>query len=175
MAVGAIDGSQSTYRADSIPTGTNKSLTTMDFYTLLAAQLKYQDADNPMDTSEMMASMVQTQMIQAITEMSAMNMTSYATSMIGKQVTVAQVDSQGMYTGDKTGTVTGVVLGDNPVVFVDGVAYNINQVVSVGEIPKEDSDKKDDDTTTKDPADGTGSDGGEGGNDGDTTTGTEKA
>lgn len=128
----------------------------MDFYTLLAAQLKYQDADNPMDTAQMMASMVQTQMIQAITEMTSMNMTSYATSMIGKQVTVAMTDKDGMYTGDKTGTVTGVVLGDNPIVFVDGVAYNINQVVSVGEIPK--NDDKDDGEKPKDPVEGGGDD-----------------
>lgn len=169
MAVGPISGSQSDYRAESIPTGTNKSLSTMDFYTLLAAQLKYQDADNPMDTSEMMASMVQTQMIQAITEMTSMNMTSYASSMIGKQVTVAEVDSQGMYTGDKTGVVTGVVLGDNPVVFIGDKAYNINQVVSIGEIPKED-DKKDDTTKPKDPA----GDGGDSGNKGEGDTDDSK-
>lgn len=156
MAVGPISGSQSDYRAESIPTGTNKSLDQMDFYTLLAAQLKYQDADNPMDTAQMMASMVQTQMIQAITEMTSMNMTSYATSMIGKQVTVAVTDKDGMYTGDKTGTVTGVVLGDNPIVFVDGVSYNINQVVSVGEIPK--NDDKDDGEKPKDPVEGGGDD-----------------
>lgn len=133
----------------------------MDFYTLLAAQLKYQDADNPMDTSEMMASMVQTQMIQAIMEMSSMNMTSYASSMIGKQVTVAEIDSQGMYTGDKTGVVTGVVLGDNPVIFIGDKAYNINQVVSIGEIPK--SDKDDSTEKPKDPIEGEGGSGNDGG------------
>lgn len=170
MAVGPISGSNSDYRAESIPTGTNKSLSTMDFYTLLAAQLKYQDADNPMDTSEMMASMVQTQMIQAITEMSSMNMTSYASSMIGKEVTVAEIDSQGMYTGDKTGVVTGVVLGDNPIIFIGDKAYNINQVVSIGEIPK--SDKDDSTEKPKDPIEGeggSGNDGGEG------TDNTDKA
>lgn len=108
-----------------------------DFYTLLAAQLKYQDMDNPMDTSEMMSSMVQTQMIQAITEMSSMNMTTYATSMIGKEVTVALVDKDGMYTGEKEGTVTGVVLGDSPIVFVDGKSYSLSQIVAVGEVPEE--------------------------------------
>ena len=86
-----------------------------DFYTLLAAQMKYQDADNPMDTSEMMASMVQTQMIQAISEMTTMQMTTYAASMIGKEVTVAEVDANGQYTGDKVGTVTSVLLGSSPV------------------------------------------------------------
>ena len=44
----------------------NAGLSIEDFYKLLAAQLRYQDADNPMDTSEMMAQMVQTQMIDTI-------------------------------------------------------------------------------------------------------------
>ena len=171
MAVGPISGSQSDYRADSIPTANNPSLDQMDFYTLLAAQLKYQDADNPMDTSQMMASMVQTQMIQAIMEMTSMNMTSYASCMIGKQVTVAVMDDQGMYSGDKTGTVTGVVLGSNPIVFVDGVAYNINQVVSIGEIPKKEDDDKDDAETPKDPVEG--GDGGDNTNKDDETPKTE--
>ena len=87
-------------------------LTMTDFYQLLAAQLKYQDADNPMDTSQMMAQMVQTQMIQAITQMTNNNTTTYVASMVGKNVTVKEVDELGRPTGDVTkGDVTGVVLG----------------------------------------------------------------
>lgn len=40
----------------SVPVSTeNSTMSLQDFYYLLAAQLKYQDADNPMDTAEMMA------------------------------------------------------------------------------------------------------------------------
>ena len=45
-------------------------LTMSDFYTLLATQIQYQDADNPMDTSEMVSQLVQNQMSEAITQMS---------------------------------------------------------------------------------------------------------
>ncbi len=108
-----------------------------DFYELLAAQLKYQDADNPMDTSEMMAQMVQTQMISAITEMTQTNMINYASSMVDKTITVAEIDQNGMYTGtNTTGLVTGVLLGDNPIIFIDGNGYSLSQIMSVGETPQ---------------------------------------
>lgn len=156
-------GGTSNYRKDNIPTSTaNSVLSLSDFYTLLAAQLKYQDADNPMDTSEMMASMVQTQMIEAITQMTSMNTTSYATSMMGREVTIALLDKNGMYTGDKKGVVTGVVLGNNPVIFVDGEGYSLSQIVAVGEIPEQKDPEEGD--TGKDPEKpdtGNGSDDGE--------------
>lgn len=156
-------GNTSTYRNNNVPTSSaNSVLSLSDFYTLLAAQLKYQDADNPMDTSEMMASMVQTQMIEAITQMTSMNTTSYATSMMGKEVTVALVDKDGMYAGEKKGVVTGVVLGDNPIIFVDGEGYSLSQVVAVGEIPEQkDPDEGDSDQKPEEP--GTGGDSNEGG------------
>ncbi len=138
MAVEGVTSGQSAY-ATNINTPTteaNASLTMTDFYTLLAAQMKYQDADNPMDTSEMMASMVQTQMIQAINEMTTMQMTTYASSFIGKEVTVAKVDSNGQYAGEESGTVTGVLLGSSPMIFIGDKAYYLNQIMSVGKIPE---------------------------------------
>lgn len=137
MAVEAVTGGQSAYTNINVPTTeANASLSLTDFYTLLAAQMKYQDADNPMDTSEMMASMVQTQMIQAISEMTTMQMTTYAASMIGKEVTVAEVDANGQYTGDKVGTVTSVLLGSSPVIFIDDKAYSLSQIMSIGKLPE---------------------------------------
>ncbi len=113
-------------------TGSN-GLSVDDFYALLATQIKYQDADNPMDTSEMMAQMVQTQMIDAITQMSLMNTTTYASSMVGQTVTVAEVDEYGNYTGeDITGVVSGTILGVNPTIQVEGKEYFLSQIVAVG-------------------------------------------
>lgn len=148
----------------------NSTMDLEDFYYLLAAQLKYQDADNPMDTAEMMGTMVQTQMIQAISQMTQSNTTTYAASMIGKEVTIAEVDKDGMYTGDKKGTVTGVVLGDNPLIFVDGKAYYLSQIVAVGDIPKDDATTKPDEP--QEPGEGGSGTGGEntGGEDDENTT-----
>lgn len=159
MSVQAITNNMTAGRAgNSAPVSTdNASMSISDFYNLLAAQMKYQDADNPMDTSEMMATLVQTQMIEAITQMSSMNMTTYASSMMGKNVTVAIMDKEGMYAGEKTGTVTGVVLGDNPLLFIGEDAYYLSQIVAIGDIPEGEDSKKPDsgegDNNTQNPVD----------------------
>lgn len=123
------------------------SMSMTDFYQLLATQLQYQDADNPMDTSEMMNQLVQTQMSQmldqmttAISDLTTVNLLNYASSMMGKEVTLAEVNSAGNYTGEETtGVVTGVTLGSNPSVVVNGKEYSIVQIMNVGEAPKDSS------------------------------------
>ena len=64
-----VTGAQTALYDRTNVSASSTELTMTDFYQLLAAQLKYQDADNPMDTSQMMAQMVQTQMITALTHM----------------------------------------------------------------------------------------------------------
>lgn len=115
----------------------NSGMSLSDFYKLLSAQLRYQDADNPMDTSEMMAQMVQTQMIGAITEMSSISSTTYAASMVGKEVSVAEIDEDGQYKGKTEGIVTGVVLGNNPVIYIGENPYLLSQIMVVGKEPPE--------------------------------------
>ena len=118
-------------------------ITMSDFYQLLATQLQYQDADNPMDTSEMVSQMVQTQMSSAIQQMSAavtdlttVNLVNYASSMMGKEVTVALVDDKGNYTGEElTGVVSGDSLGTVPTVVINGKEYVHAQIMSVGDVP----------------------------------------
>ena len=125
----------------------SNSMSMTDFYQLLATQLQYQDADNPMDTSEMMNQLVQTQMSQmldqmttAISDLTTVNLLNYASSMMGKEVTLAEVNSAGNYTGEETtGVVTGVTLGSNPSVVVNGKEYSIVQIMNVGEAPKDSS------------------------------------
>lgn len=130
------------------------SLTITDFYKLLATQLQYQDADNPMDTAEMMNQLVQTQMSQsislmttAVNDLATVNMYSYATSMMGKTVTVAEVDENGNYTKETTtGVVTGISLGSVPVIYIDGKEYSLVQIMSIGDVPPPEE--------TEDPSEG---------------------
>ena len=158
-----VTGAQTALYDRTNVSASSTELTMTDFYQLLAAQLKYQDADNPMDTSQMMAQMVQTQMITALTHMttaisdlSLVNTTSYAVSMVGKEVTIAEVDEDGKYTGKEIkGTVTGVGLGTNPTVFVDGKSYAISQLMSIGETKKAETTQPD--TETPEGADATDS------------------
>lgn len=116
-----------------------------DFYKMLAAQLKYQDADNPMDTSEMMAQMVQTEMVEALADMSqsvqqmsSINVTTYTSSMVGKEATMAVLDKDGKFTGEvETGVITGVILGTDPVLFIGDKKYSLSQLMSLGKVPEE--------------------------------------
>lgn len=139
-----------TKKSNGLPEGVKSpedktSLSMQNFYELLAAQMKYQDADNPMNISDMVSQMAQTrmiavneQMIQSINQMSHINVTSYATGMMGKEVRVALKDKNGIYTGENlVGTVEGVSLYDVvPQVFINGKAYELSQIMSVGTVPE---------------------------------------
>lgn len=137
------------------------------FYKLLAAQLQYQNPDDPMDTSQMVSSMAQnmlvtatTQMTQAINQMSSINLTTYSSSMIGKTVRVALVNKDGIYTGETfKGEVTGVDLySGTPKVYINGEPYELSQIMSVGDTPEPEKPKDEDDTTTDgDKTEGDGS------------------
>lgn len=129
--------------------GDTQELTMTDFYKLMAAEMQYQDPDNPMDTAQLMSQMVQSKMITAMAQMTSTNMISYATSMLGKEVTVAEVDAQGRGTGEYTkGAITGVSLaGDTPTLFMGDKEYKMSQIMSVGDVKMKDETDKDDDQT----------------------------
>lgn len=144
---------------------TDFDLQTTDWLTLLVAQLKNQDMNNTMDTSEMTNQMAQYSQIQAIQNMVslqenmyAMSTTNYAASLIGKEVTVAQMekvtDSSG--TTDKLvttkGTITGVTLFEGqPRVYIGEKSFSLNQIMMVGNVPT--GDESDNDVEDK-PEDG---------------------
>ncbi len=122
------------------------TLTIDDFYTLLATQMKYQDADNPMDTAEMMNQLVQTQMVEAITQMSAINTTTYGMSMVNQTVTVVELDQYGvpvLIEGEDgepiqkttTGVVSGILMGTIPTIFIGDQQYSLSQIMTVGTVP----------------------------------------
>lgn len=145
-------------------------LQTTDWLTLLVAQLKNQDMNNTMDNSQMMSQMAQYSQIQAVNDMVsmqediyAMNNTSYATSLMGKNVTVAAIetttDSSG--TTDKLvttkGTVTGVTLFEGePIIYIGDKSFSLNQIMIVGEVPNSTDTTEPGDTTTSGGSNGTG-------------------
>ncbi len=142
---------------------TDLDLQTTDWLTLLVAQLKNQDMYNQTDSSEMTKQMAQYSQIQAIQNMVslqeniyAMNTTSYAASLIGKEVTAAQIEKVTDSTGttDKLVTTKGVITGvtlfeGEPVVYIGEKAFSLNQIMLVGDVPtgEESSDPTEDETT----------------------------
>lgn len=64
-----------------------------DFLTLMVTELKNQSIDQTADTSDMLNQLVQMQMVQALVNMTDASVMSYAASLVGKEVTVAQYDA----------------------------------------------------------------------------------
>jgi flagellar basal-body rod modification protein FlgD len=130
---------------------------------LLVAQLQNQDMYNTTDTSEFTNQMAQYSMIQSITDLVsisedtyAMNYTSYAASLVGKEVTVAKLVDEELVT--ETGTITGVTLfEDEPMVYIGENSYSLSEIMVVGEV--EDStdttDTESDSSSDESSTDGT--------------------
>ena len=106
-----------------------------DFLTMMVAQFQNQDPENAASTTDMLNQMVQMSMIQAITNITDAATMIYSSSLVGKEVTVGQFDSDGKLQ-EIVGTVTGTgTYNGNPVVFVDGVSYNLSSILAVGRLP----------------------------------------
>ena len=89
---GLLDGTTGVYQPkNSTSRKNNTELNMEDFLQLMIVQLTNQSIDDAMDTSEMMNQMVQMQMISAITNLTASSVMGYASSLVGKVVTVGLV------------------------------------------------------------------------------------
>lgn len=125
------------------------SLDMTDFLTMMVAQFQNQDPENAASTTDMLNQMVQMSMIQAITNITDAATMIYSSSLVGKEVTVGQFDSDGKLQ-EIVGTVTGTgTYNGNPVVFVDGVSYNLSSILAVGRLPGTNDDSGESGTTTQ--------------------------
>lgn len=123
------------------------SLTVDDFFSLMIAQLTNQDFMNPVDDTQYLAQLAQFSTMQEMKELATYSKINYATSLIGKNVTVS--------TNDTSGTlVTGVVdrvstKNDTYYVQVNGKDYTLSQITSFG-IDNDDKTNSSDDTENPD-------------------------
>lgn len=143
----------------------NSEMTMDDFFQLLSAQLRYQDMSAPMSNSEMMSQLTQmasmssmstlSDTIESISEtvnaamnnMAQINLSSYATGLMGKQLTVAELNENGELIGETTGLVEGVMLtGGNPYIYINGKAYSLSQIMTVGTVPDQGEENGGDNT-----------------------------
>lgn len=151
----------------------NSTLDMDDFFKLMVAQLSNQDMYNTVDDTQFMAQMAQFSMVQALSDMSELSLTAYGVSLIGKEVTVAKIDSTGEMVSS-TGLVDSVnFYNGSTQVMVDGKSYDLSSVMSVKEpaiiIPTDpdDSEKPTDPEDPADPADPADNTDNTGGTDGD--------
>ena len=154
LAAGSVKGLKVETQEDKM------GLDMTDFLTLMVTELKNQSIDQTADTSDMLNQLVQMQMVQALVNMTDASVMSYAASLVGKEVTVAQYDADGNLQ-EVVGVVTGTGTYDgNQVVFVGDKYYLLSEILAVGTLPKPETDPGEGET------EGDGSqDGGENGTD----------
>lgn len=118
----------------------NTELDMQDFLQLMIVQLQNQSIDNAMDTSEMMNQMVQMQMITAITNMNETSIMTYASSLVGKVVTIGIVEGNNLEEREVVVVGTGVSNGQQVIFGKDSKGntetYALNQIMAVGRLPE---------------------------------------
>jgi len=101
------------------------------FLQLMVAQLKNQDFNNPVDDTQYLTQLAQFTTMQAMQQLNQYSMTTYATSLVGKEVRVAKVSSQGELQTFE-GVVEKVSLVDNEVaVYVNQTMFTLAQIMEV--------------------------------------------
>lgn len=122
-----------------------------DFLNLMMVELQNQTIDDTADTSEMLNQMVQMQMVTALSNMTDTNIMTYASSLVGKEVTIGSYDGQGNLEEKVISVIgTGMLNGYQVIFGSDGKTYPLNQIMAVGRLP----DSEDSGTTEK-PGDST--------------------
>ena len=126
----AITATHSTSRKN------NTDLTMQDFLQLMVVQLQNQTMDDTMDTSEMMNQMVQMQMVTAMTNMTEASLMSYASSLVGKVVTIGIVNGDTLEEREIEVIGTGVSNGQQVIFGSDNETYGLNQIMAIGRLPE---------------------------------------
>lgn len=108
-----------------------ESLDMQDFLDLLVAQMTNQDVMNPMENTEFISQMAQFSSLQAMSNLSEIAMQGQATSLIGKNVVVANYDSQGNLVVDE-GVVQRVTIHSGETkLYVNDIEYDYSNVMEV--------------------------------------------
>ena len=130
------------------------SLDLTDFLNLMVVQLQNQSIDSSMDTSDMLNQMVQMEMITALTNMTDASVMSYASSLVGKEVTVAIRDGSKLEEKVIEVMGTGMANGEQVIFSKEGDAYKLSDIMAVGRLPeKEDPEKPGEGTDPEEPGD----------------------
>lgn len=120
------------------PTIDNKSRNSLDmtdFLQLIVAQFTNQSMDNAADTTDMLNQMVQMSTVQAITNITDATVMMYAGSLVGKHVTVGEIQDGKLV--EIYGEVTGTgVAGGQQVIFVNDKSYYLSDIMAVGKLPE---------------------------------------
>ncbi len=157
---GLVNSTDTTIGKNSTSRKGNTELTMQDFLQLMVVQLQNQSMDDTMDTGEMMNQMVQMQMVTAIANMNELSVMSYASSLVGKVVTIGITDGNTLEEREVLVIGTGMSNGEQVIFGKDGkdrvLTYSLKQIMAVGHLPPLEGDGSDTpDDGTEGPGDST--------------------
>ena len=123
----------------------NTELNMEDFLKLMIVQLQNQTIDDTMDTSEMMNQMVQMQMVTALTNMTDASVMGYASSLVGKTVTIGILNGNNLEEREVVVIGTGMMNGEQVIFGEDAKGnvetYGLNQIMAIGKLPPLEQDE----------------------------------
>ena len=132
--IGALGASSITPKKSTSREG-NTEMKMEDFLTLMVVQLQNQTIDDTADTGEMLNQLVQMQMVTALSNMTDASIMSYASSLVGKEVTVGYVDDENNLHEEVLKVIgTGVYDGQQVIFCEDGKMYALSQIMAVGRL-----------------------------------------
>ena len=114
----------------------NTQLSFTDMLNLMVVQLQNQTMDDTADTSQMLSQMIQMQVVQSITDITDATVMTYASSLVGKEVTVGTYDSQGNLE-ERVVTITGTGYSNgSQVLFAGDEIISLTDIMAVGRLPE---------------------------------------
>ena len=114
----------------------NTDLDMQDFLQLMVVQLQNQTMDNTADTSDMLNQLVQMQMVTAMTNMTDASIMGYASSLVGKEVTLGVPDANGKVVETVVEVMgTGMANGEQVIFTKDGDTFKLSSIMAVGRLP----------------------------------------
>jgi len=114
-----------------------ESLDMQDFLNLLVAQITNQDAMNPMDNTEFISQMAQFSSLQAMSDLRDVSMQGQATSLIGKNVIVADYNNKGILVIDEGVVQRVTIYSGQTKLYVNDKEYNYSNIMEIKEAKKE--------------------------------------
>lgn len=123
-----------------------------DFLTLMVTQLQNQSIDSSADTSDMLNQLVQMQMITSLTNMTDASVMSYASSLVGKEVTVVTYDGSKAQENVVKIMGTGTYGGEQVVFSEDGNMYHLSEIMAVGRLPEKTQEPEESGNAVNKPA-----------------------
>ena len=133
----------------------NSTLEASDFMTLMVTQMQNQDFTDPMDNSDMINQMAQFSNMEMMQQMAGHSRTSYAVSLVGKNVTASRFSVSG-----DLDTTTGIVekvslVEDEYIMYIGDKTYTMEQIMTIGTVEVSEVDPSDYDLSMKDITDTT--------------------